>query len=36
MSRPGTYPVNGEQITILEALGFAGDLTIRGFGKMSW
>ncbi|WP_299534725.1 polysaccharide biosynthesis/export family protein [Ulvibacterium sp.] len=28
--RPGTYPVNGEQITILEALGFAGDLTIRG------
>lgn len=30
VSRPGTYPVNGEQITILEALGFAGDLTIRG------
>lgn len=28
--RPGTYPVNGEQITILEALGLAGDLTIRG------
>ncbi len=28
--RPGTYPVNGEQITILEALGFAGDLTLRG------
>ena len=27
---PGTYPVNGEQITILEALGLAGDLTIRG------
>ena len=27
--RPGTYPVSGEQITILEALGFAGDLTIR-------
>tara|TARA_R110002124_G_scaffold266436_1_gene433334 strand:+ start:6327 stop:7103 length:777 start_codon:yes stop_codon:yes gene_type:complete len=27
---PGTFPVNGEQITILEALGFAGDLTIRG------
>ncbi|RKN76958.1 polysaccharide biosynthesis/export family protein [Ulvibacterium marinum] len=27
---PGTYPVNGEQVTILEALGFAGDLTIRG------
>jgi polysaccharide export outer membrane protein len=30
VARPGTYPVNGEQITILEALGFAGDLTIRG------
>ncbi len=30
VNRPGTYPVNGEQITILEALGFAGDLTIRG------
>ena len=28
--RPGTYPVNGEQITILEAMGLAGDLTIRG------
>lgn len=27
---PGTYPVNGEQITILEALGLARDLTIRG------
>lgn len=30
VARPGTYPVNGEQISILEALGFAGDLTIRG------
>jgi len=30
VNRPGTYPVNGEQITLLEALGFAGDLTIRG------
>lgn len=30
VNRPGTYPVNGEQISILEALGFAGDLTIRG------
>ena len=29
VGRPGTYPVSGEQITILEALGFAGDLTIR-------
>ena len=28
--RPGTYPVNGERITILEALGFAGDLTVKG------
>lgn len=30
VARPGTYPVNGEQISILEALGYAGDLTIRG------
>lgn len=30
VNRPGTYPVNGEQITILEALGFANDLTIKG------
>ena len=30
VNRPGTYPVDGEQITILEALGLAGDLTIRG------
>ena len=29
MNRPGTYPVNGEQITILKALGLAGDLTIK-------
>ncbi|WP_252735904.1 polysaccharide biosynthesis/export family protein [Zobellia sp. B3R18] len=28
--RPGTYPVDGERITIMEALGFAGDLTIKG------
>jgi polysaccharide export outer membrane protein len=27
---PGTYPVIGEQITILEALGLANDLTIKG------
>ena len=27
---PGTYPVNGEQITILEALSLAGDLNITG------
>ena len=30
VNRPGTYQVDGEQITILEALGLAGDLTIRG------
>lgn len=30
VNRPGTYEVNGEQITVLEALGLAGDLTIRG------
>ena len=30
VNRPGTYPVSGEQITILEALGLAGDLSIRG------
>ncbi|KQC29328.1 polysaccharide biosynthesis/export family protein [Flagellimonas eckloniae] len=30
VNRPGTYPVNGERITILEAIGLAGDLTIKG------
>ncbi|MEA1787625.1 polysaccharide biosynthesis/export family protein [Arenibacter sp. GZD96] len=30
VNRPGTFPVAGERITILEALGFAGDLTIKG------
>ncbi|KPM30196.1 Polysaccharide export outer membrane protein [Croceitalea dokdonensis DOKDO 023] len=30
VNRPGTYPVDGEQITILEALGLANDLTIKG------
>jgi len=30
VNRPGTYPVVGEQITVLEALGLAGDLTIKG------
>ncbi|CAM3347140.1 polysaccharide biosynthesis/export family protein [Zobellia roscoffensis] len=30
VNRPGTYPVDGERITIMEALGFAGDLTIKG------
>ena len=30
VKNPGTYPVNGEQITIFEALGLAGDLLIKG------
>ncbi|MEP3209517.1 MAG: polysaccharide biosynthesis/export family protein [Maribacter sp.] len=30
VNRPGTYPVNGERITILEALGLASDLTVKG------
>ncbi|EAR01104.1 polysaccharide export protein, BexD/CtrA/VexA family [Maribacter sp. HTCC2170] len=30
VNRPGTYAVNGERITILEALGLASDLTIKG------
>lgn len=30
VNRPGTYPVIGEQLTIFEALGYAGDLTIKG------
>lgn len=30
VNRPGTYPVNGEQITIMEALGMAGDINIKG------
>ncbi|TDQ31179.1 polysaccharide biosynthesis/export family protein [Zeaxanthinibacter enoshimensis] len=33
VNRPGTYPVVGEQITILEALGLAGDMTIKGQRK---
>tara|TARA_R110002126_G_scaffold115767_4_gene254511 strand:- start:1625 stop:2398 length:774 start_codon:yes stop_codon:yes gene_type:complete len=33
VARPGTYPVNGEQITVLEAIGLAGDLTIKGMRK---
>lgn len=30
VSRPGTFPLDNERITILEALGLAGDLTING------
>lgn len=30
VNRPGTYPINGERITIFEALGYAGDLGIKG------
>jgi polysaccharide export outer membrane protein len=30
VSSPGTYPLENEKITILEALGMAGDLTING------
>ena len=30
VNRPGVYPVSGERISILEALGMAGDLTIKG------
>ncbi|ALM06793.1 sugar transporter [Sediminicola sp. YIK13] len=33
VNRPGTYSVNGERITILEALGLASDLTIKGMRK---
>jgi polysaccharide export outer membrane protein len=30
VNRPGTYTVENERVTILEALGLAGDLTIYG------
>ena len=30
MNKPGTYPRQSERITLLEALGQAGDLTIYG------
>ncbi|MEO9891020.1 polysaccharide biosynthesis/export family protein [Aurantibacter sp.] len=30
VNRPGTYAVGGEQITVLEAIGLANDLTIKG------
>ncbi len=30
VNRPGTYKADGEQINILEALGYAGDINIKG------
>ena len=30
VNRPGVYSVSGERVSILEALGLAGDLTIKG------
>ncbi|TGV03961.1 polysaccharide biosynthesis/export family protein [Flavivirga rizhaonensis] len=30
VNNPGVYPVTGERVSILEALGMAGDLTIKG------
>jgi polysaccharide export outer membrane protein len=30
---PGTYQINGEEITIMEALGLAGDMTIKGMRR---
>ncbi|MDR2414361.1 MAG: polysaccharide biosynthesis/export family protein [Odoribacteraceae bacterium] len=33
VNRPGTYTVDNERITLLEALGLAGDLTIYGKRK---
>lgn len=33
VKNPGTFPINNDRITILEALGMAGDLTINGVRK---
>jgi polysaccharide export outer membrane protein len=33
VNRPGTYQINGEEITIMEALGLAGDMTIKGMRR---
>ena len=30
VSRPGTYSISNERLTVLEAIGMAGDLTIKG------
>lgn len=33
VNRPGTYQINGEEITIMEALGLANDITLKGLRK---
>ena len=33
VNNPGTYPIASEQVTILEALGYAGDLSLRAVRK---
>lgn len=33
VGKPGSYPVSSDRITILEAIGMAGDLTINGLRK---
>jgi polysaccharide export outer membrane protein len=30
VNKPGTYPINSERVTVLEALSIAGDMTIYG------
>lgn len=30
VTKPGSYPINSERVTLVEALGMAGDLTIYG------
>lgn len=33
VKNPGTFPINNDRITLLEAIGLAGDLTINGVRK---